>query len=322
MPPRQGCSLATLDFPQAASDPGWFGPESITWRLHADFIVMMIGGIASLLLQALHPLVLAAVWDYSEFRDNLLNRLHRTALFIATTTYGPSDAAQAAIERVRAIHAKVQGMGPDGRAYAADDSHLLTFIHVTEIHSIVSAFDWLKPTQPTGTPCTASIRIDSSAQRVDSDTLSALERDTYVAEMACVPQALGAFDVPRDWPTLVTRLESYRPEMQGHSRPQAILRMLRNMTRHHQSRPFTEAAVQRLLMALGGRVCVVPLDWMMNAAIALLPPWARVLYALPPDDPHQLATTRTALRATASVLRWSLRNGIATQARQRMAGDA
>jgi len=26
-------------------DPGLFGPESITWKVHEDFIAMMIGGI-------------------------------------------------------------------------------------------------------------------------------------------------------------------------------------------------------------------------------------------------------------------------------------
>ncbi|MGV8553892.1 oxygenase MpaB family protein, partial [Pseudomonas aeruginosa] len=47
------------------------------------------GGIGALLLQMLHPLALAGVWDHSNFRDDLLGRLRRTGQFISATTYGP-----------------------------------------------------------------------------------------------------------------------------------------------------------------------------------------------------------------------------------------
>ncbi len=49
---------------------------------------MMVGGVAALLLQMLHPAVLAGVWDHSNFRTDMLGRLRRTARFIAMTTYG------------------------------------------------------------------------------------------------------------------------------------------------------------------------------------------------------------------------------------------
>ncbi len=38
---------------------GFFGPDSITWRVHAD-PTFTIGGLRALLLQALHPLAMAA----------------------------------------------------------------------------------------------------------------------------------------------------------------------------------------------------------------------------------------------------------------------
>ena len=49
---------------------------------------MMVGGVAGLLLQMLHPAVLAGVWDHSNFRNDMHGRLRRTARFIALTTYG------------------------------------------------------------------------------------------------------------------------------------------------------------------------------------------------------------------------------------------
>ncbi|HJP99920.1 MAG TPA: oxygenase MpaB family protein, partial [Rhodanobacteraceae bacterium] len=53
------------DYDVPVGDPGLFGPDSVTWKIHADFPSMMAGGLASLMLQALHPLALAGVWDHS-----------------------------------------------------------------------------------------------------------------------------------------------------------------------------------------------------------------------------------------------------------------
>ena len=289
-----GDSRAALDFTQPAGDPGWFGPDTVSWRVHADFVAMMTGGVAALLLQALHPLALAAVWDYSDFRADLRGRLHRTALFIATTTYGPSAAAQAAVERVRAIHARVRGTAPDGRPYAADDPHLLTFIHIAEVYCFASAYDGLVSRLPDA------------------------QRDAYVDEMARVPLALGARDVPRDWAGLLAALQRYQPELRGGARPQAILRLLRSMASHPQSRPATRSAVNRLLAALGGRVNDVPVKLMVQAAGSLLPEPARELYGLSDRSMLPTAVAHTALRACVPLMRWALRDGVAAQARRRV----
>lgn len=50
-------------------DRGLFGPDSITWNIHANFTVRVVGGVASLMAQALHPRALTAVWDHSDFRS-------------------------------------------------------------------------------------------------------------------------------------------------------------------------------------------------------------------------------------------------------------
>jgi uncharacterized protein (DUF2236 family) len=73
-----GLSLGQLDLENPKSDPGLFGPDSVCWRVHGDFTSMLIGGIAALMLQALHPLALAGVWDHSNFRQDMLAAPHRT----------------------------------------------------------------------------------------------------------------------------------------------------------------------------------------------------------------------------------------------------
>jgi len=152
---------------------GLFGPQAVAWRVHGDVASMMVGGIAGLLLQMLHPGVLAGVWDHSNFRADMHGRLRRTARFIALTTYGGRAEAEAAIARVRSIHSQVQGVLPDGRPYTADDPALLAWVHVTEASSFLDA--WIRYAEP---------------------RMSAADQDRYFAEMAQVAAALGADPVP------------------------------------------------------------------------------------------------------------------------------
>nr|WP_293397609.1 oxygenase MpaB family protein [Nevskia sp.] len=60
-----------IEYDQPLGDPGLFGPDSVTWRIHGDFPAMMAGGIGALMLQTLHPAALAGVWDHSNFRHDL-----------------------------------------------------------------------------------------------------------------------------------------------------------------------------------------------------------------------------------------------------------
>ncbi len=120
---RQLFGTAEGDVPSEdpPGDAGLFGPGSACWRVHGDFTSMMIGGVSALLLQMLHPAALAGVWDHTDFRRNMTGRLRRTANFIAGTTYGPTVEALGLIDRVRAIHDRVEGETTDGTHYSAND---------------------------------------------------------------------------------------------------------------------------------------------------------------------------------------------------------
>ena len=60
-----GMALKEIDFERPKGEPGLFGPQSAIWQVHGDFTSMLCGGISALLLQMLHPLALAGVWDHS-----------------------------------------------------------------------------------------------------------------------------------------------------------------------------------------------------------------------------------------------------------------
>lgn len=192
-------------------DGGLFGPSSVVWRVHGDVTSMMVGGIAGLLLQMLHPGVLAGVWDHSRFREDMGGRLRRTARFIALTTYGGREEAEAVIERVRRIHGHVHGTLPDGTPYAANDPALLSWVHVTEATSFLGA--WIRYAEP---------------------RMSLTDRDRYFAEMAEIGARLGADPVPRTRTEALDLLEAGRPTLRADARTREVARFLLSQPAPHR----------------------------------------------------------------------------------------
>jgi uncharacterized protein (DUF2236 family) len=117
------------------SDPGLFGPSSVTWHLHAD-PAMWLAGVRALYLQALHPIAVRGVVQNSDFREDPWGRLMRTAGFVGVTTYGPRVDAEAAAARVRRVHRALRLFDPDtGSTHRVDEPDLLMWIHCAEIAS-------------------------------------------------------------------------------------------------------------------------------------------------------------------------------------------
>lgn len=224
---------------QRAADP-FIPAGSVAARVHGDVTTMMVGGVAALLLQMLHPGALGGVWDHSDFRRDMRGRLRRTARFIAITTYGSKPAAEAAIAHVRVIHAKVGGMQPDGTPYRADDPRLLAWVHVA------------------GSLCFLD------AWRRFGGPLSAAEQDAYFADVAPVAEALGADPVPRSRREAEALLASFRPELSVDHRVREVARIVLDQ----------RAASMRELPAMAAQGLIG------RAAIDLLPGWARMMHGL------------------------------------------
>jgi uncharacterized protein (DUF2236 family) len=169
----------------------WFDDDAVIRRVHADS-AMFVGGLRALLLQSLHPLAMAGVAEHSDYRTDPWHRLQRTADFLAATTYGPTAEAERAVARVRAVHERVVGVAPDGRPYAANDPHLLRWVHVAEVDSFLAAH-----------------------QRYGETPLLAHERDEYVREMAVIARALGVPAPPESERAVRDQIRAFRPELQG-----------------------------------------------------------------------------------------------------------
>lgn len=248
--------------PVVRSKDGLFEPGSVVWRVHGDITTMMVGGIAALLLQMLHPGVLSGVWDHSNFRGDMLGRLRRTARFISMTTYASRADAEAAIAHVRAIHDRVRGIQPDGTPYSATDPRLLAWVHATETTSFLDA--WIQYGEP---------------------RMTLADQDRYFAETARVATALGAAPVPTRRAEMMSFIARMRRELASDDRAREVAALI--LGRHPDNRSTDP------LQAIG-----------FQAAIDLLPPWARRMHGL-----QGSSMTRPLVKAgtfgIARTLRWA-----------------
>lgn len=226
-------------------DPGIYGPDSVTWRVHADPL-LALGGLRALLLQALHPIAMAGVAAHSEFRHDPWGRLVRTARYVGTVTYGTTSDAHRAAARVRGLHRTVNGVDPvSGSPYSATDPQLLTWVHVTEVDSFLT------------TARRGGLRLTDA------------EADRYVAEQSVAGALLG---VSKELaPQSVAEIGAYYAAM----RPQLEVRAQARQAAVFVMHPPMPRKVALLTPAR-------PAWYGLGAlAFALLPRWARRMYRLP-----------------------------------------
>jgi uncharacterized protein (DUF2236 family) len=119
---------------------GLFGPDSISWRIDRELVVLA-GGSCALLMQAAHPVVAAGVVEHSTFATDPFGRLMRTLESSFEVVFGSRSTAEAAIRRVNAIHRSVRGRLPDGiTAYSALDPAALLWVHATLVDTALRIY--------------------------------------------------------------------------------------------------------------------------------------------------------------------------------------
>lgn len=236
-----------------SKDDGYFGPNSVTWRVHSDHS-MFVGGLRALLVQALNPLAMAAVDQHSNYKEDPWARLLRTSEYIWATTFGDAATADAAARRVREIHRHVRGVDPfTGKPYRADDPELLLWIHCAEIHSFMTGYRYF-------------------GRGLDRDG-----SDRYVREMVRAAELVGlhADDVPHDRGELTDYLRSQ--EMIASPPAKEALRFILFPPVVWPGGAYPKIPAGRLLEIPGRLGWAVP----SAAAVAILPESARRAYRLP-----------------------------------------
>ncbi|MFJ5230828.1 oxygenase MpaB family protein [Kitasatospora sp. NPDC088391] len=245
-----GADLHLERYDRPPGDPGLFGPSSVVWQVHGHPAGMLVGGFAALMLQSLHPVAMRAVAEHSDYRSDPTGRLHRTARFVSTTTLGSSAAAEGAIAAVRRIHTHVRGFDRRDRPYRADDPALLCWVHTAEVSCFLAGHQVFAGGPPrTGAPVAGGGAAGSRGR------LDGAQCDAYLAEVALIGELLGAHEVPASRAELARYLGRVRGELRATPEALEAVALLRGFGRTRRER-------------LAVRV-------LTNAAVGLLPGWAR-----------------------------------------------
>jgi uncharacterized protein (DUF2236 family) len=175
--------------PENPADEGFFGPDSVSWRMSID-LGTPVAGLRALMMQALHPLAMAGVDQHSDWRQDPVGRLAATSAYLTVLNFGDRASAERAAERVRHVHEHVRGVDTvTGLPYEAGDPALLLWVHAALVDSGLVARELF------GTP------------------LPAPDADRYVAEMVVAAELVGvpAAMVPATRAGLGEYIDSVRP---------------------------------------------------------------------------------------------------------------
>lgn len=240
-------------------DLGLFGPGSVTWKLHQEPI-LLLGGLRSLYLQALHPRAVAAVSQNSSYRSDPWGRLTRTSAFVGTVVWGTTDEVDKIAGRVRRLHSKLSAVDPrTGRRFRLDEPELLRWVHVAEVESFLT------------TATRAGVRLTPE------------EIDRYYTEQLKAAELMGldAATVPAS----ASEVDAYYDEMQ----PRLSLTKDGVETAMFLTVPPVPQSWGSRALRLG--LTLGPTRWAYTGiaatAMAMLPPWARRMYGglgLPTTD--------------------------------------
>ncbi|ALR10660.1 oxygenase MpaB family protein [Mycobacteroides saopaulense] len=111
------------------------GPESLTWKLTADWSGMLMGSYATA-MQNMHPKLGAAVEDHSTFLRERWERLLRSLYPITGVVFDGERAPMTGAE-VRGYHVGIKGVDSQGRRYSALDPDVFYWAHATFFKSLL-----------------------------------------------------------------------------------------------------------------------------------------------------------------------------------------
>jgi uncharacterized protein (DUF2236 family) len=168
------------------------GPESVSWKINREVVVVAAWGRA-ILLQLAHPLIAAGVHDHSSFRGSLrasYRRFQSTVGAMLSVTFGDAEQVISTGARINWIHDRVHGRAPEdagGEKYSAHDPDLQRWVHSTLLSSVVLVYERLV------------------ARLTDH------ERDSYCLEAAIMEPLLGVR--PGRLPRGFVELDTYMRDM-------------------------------------------------------------------------------------------------------------
>jgi uncharacterized protein (DUF2236 family) len=243
------------------------GPDSLSWEINGDLASVSAAGMAAIIMEVLHPSVMAGVFTQSSYRTQPLRRAQNTLGYVLRTTFGSTDAATSVIERVKNVHSHINGVRPDGVEYRALEPELIAWVHTCIPWAIMEAYNaYRRP-------------------------LSVAERDQYLKEQAPIGRMGGADWVPESMAELDEFVARMRPLMSFNEQTREFVDFLAGDAGELYRASRREQFARRLAI---------------SASMALMPVWARHLTGTyqPAWVEKTLLEPRTRLECAA--IRWAV----------------
>jgi len=176
----------------AGGREGLFGAKSINWKINRESALFLAAGRAAL-LQLAHPWVAAAIAEHSRTLRDPIGRFHQTFRVMFTMSFGTTEQALAAAQRLHRQHSGIRGKLPEtagrfaeGSAYEANDVAALRWVYATLVDSALLAYELVLP------------------------PLSTAEREQYYEESRRTAALFGISreELPGNWDDFNTYVES------------------------------------------------------------------------------------------------------------------
>ncbi len=243
--------------PQLGEREGLYGPESESWRLNREAMLLLGAGPRSLLMQIAHPLIAEGVDQHSDFRADPWRRLQGTLRSYLRIVFGTTSQARGEISRLNGLHRSIKGPVRDAVAlsttraagYSARDPRLALWVHATLVDSTIVAYDaWIEP-------------------------LPRERRARFYSETRPIGLAFG---IPEDLlPPDLAAMEAYLERMLDPAGPIQVTPTARELAGY-----ILHPSMGPLFAPLGV-LPPVAYDWTLWPAVGLLPSRLRVEFGIP-----------------------------------------
>ncbi|OBI40806.1 hypothetical protein A5707_08290 [Mycobacterium kyorinense] len=231
---------------EPAEDYGFFGPESVTWKVWSYPTSLTVGFIRAVVIEELDPALVASVDHTHDIYNRPRTRYDRTLRYFAMVAFSDARSTSQAADVLVKVHSKAIGTEPySGQRYDANDPHSQLWIHLTAWHSILYAYEKYGPGK-----------------------LSAEDEARYWADCAVAAelQTCDPADVPRSREGIQAYFERMRPQLSGSP-------IARQAMKHLINGAALISPLPRYL---------APLTWIINRTLqagvmATMPQWMRTM---------------------------------------------
>lgn len=136
----------TLPATEPGEDYGFFGPDSVTWKVWSYPTSLSIGFQRAVVIEELDPALVASVDRTHEIYNRPRTRYDRTLRYFAMVAFDDSRSTTQAADVLVKVHSKAIGTDPvTGNTYDANDPASQLWIHLTAWHSILVAYEKYGP---------------------------------------------------------------------------------------------------------------------------------------------------------------------------------